>query len=89
MPTVQAKCLAQAWGPMAGTNQCGMYYPGKGPLPDGLYEIESGTGLDKLTTPMGEWIFQYPGHEGKEPGYANRIDQERKKYQQKLASKAA
>ena len=61
----------------------------KGPLPDGLYEIESGTGLDKLTTPMGEWIFQYPGHEGKEPGYANRIDQERKKYQQKLASKAA
>ena len=87
--TVEAKCLAQAWGPMAGTTQCAMYYPGRGPLPGGAYEIEPGTGLDKLTTPTGEWIFQYPGHEGKDPNYQKRIDEERKIYQNKAASRAA
>lgn len=30
-------------------------------------ESESGKRLSSLITGMGEWIFQYPGHEGKVP----------------------
>jgi hypothetical protein len=84
---VQAKCLAQAWGPMAGTKQCAMYYPNRGPLPDGLYEIESGTALDNLTVPgtRGQWIFQYPGHEGKDPEFEAKEARARQKYQERLA----
>ena len=85
MPLVAAKCLAEAWGPMAGTTQCAKYYPNRGPLEGGLYEIETGTALDNLTVPgtNGLWLFQYPGHEGVDPEFQQKKERERRKYEQK------
>jgi len=66
MPLVKAKCLVSAWDGIA----CGLYVPGKGPLEGGLYEIDSDwEHLNKMTTPTGDYVFQYPGHEGKAPGF--------------------
>jgi hypothetical protein len=36
-------------------------------LPDGLYEIDTDSQLATLKTVRGDWIFQYPGHEGRAP----------------------
>jgi hypothetical protein len=58
---VHAKCLSFAWDSITAT----AYYPNAGPLPGGLYEIDSESQLATLTTIRGEWLFQYPGHEGK------------------------
>jgi hypothetical protein len=60
---VHAKCLAFAWDSQASK----AYNPDAGPLPDGLYEIDTDSQLATLTTLRGEWLFQYPGHEGKVP----------------------
>jgi hypothetical protein len=60
---VHAKCLAFAWDSQASKS----YNPDAGPLPDGLYEIDTDSQLATLTTLRGEWLFQYPGHEGKVP----------------------
>jgi hypothetical protein len=62
---VQAACLAVAWDSIA----CKRYEPGMGPLADGRYEIDTDSQLVTLTTIRGEWVFQYPGHEGKDPNY--------------------
>ena len=58
---VAAKCILFAWDSV----QCRRYEPGKGPLEDGLYEIDSEGELAALTTAKGEYVFQWPGHEGK------------------------
>jgi hypothetical protein len=60
---VHAKCLAFAWDSQASK----AYNPDAGPLPGGLYEIDTDSQLTTLTTIRGEWLFQYPGHEGKAP----------------------
>ncbi len=60
---VHAKCLAFAWDSQA----CKAYNPDAGPLPDGLYEIDTDSQLATLTTLRGDWLFQYPGHEGRAP----------------------
>lgn len=58
---VSAKCIMFAWD--SGT--CQRYEPGKGPLEDGNYEIDTGSRLAELTVgTSGEWVFQYPGHTG-------------------------
>jgi hypothetical protein len=61
MRLVVAKCLAFAWDSVA----CKGYEPDKGPLPGGLYEIDADSQLSTLTTIRKDWLFQYPGHEGK------------------------
>ena len=62
---VHAKCLAFAWDSLASK----AYNPDAGPLPDGLYEIDTDSQLATLKTLRGDWIFQYPGHEGRpKPG---------------------
>ena len=62
MPIVAAKCILFAW------DGAYRYEPGKGSLPDGLFEIDSNNEvLNRMTTPRGEYVFQYPGHEGKAP----------------------
>jgi hypothetical protein len=58
---VHAKCLAFAWDSLASK----AYSPDAGPLPDGLYEIDTDSQLATLKTIRGDWLFQYPGHEGK------------------------
>jgi hypothetical protein len=58
---VHAKCLAFAWDSQAGK----AYNPDAGPLPDGLYEIDTDSQLATLKTLRGDWLFQYPGHEGR------------------------
>ena len=58
---VHAKCLAFAWDSLAGK----AYNPDAGPLPDGLYEIDTDSQLATLKTLRGDWLFQYPGHVGK------------------------
>jgi hypothetical protein len=60
---VHAKCLAFAWDSLASK----AYNPDAGPLPDGLYEIDTDSQLATLTTIRGDWLFQYPGHEGRAP----------------------
>ena len=60
---VAAKCLAFAWDSQASK----AYYPNAGPLPDGLYEIDTDSQLATLKTIRGDWLFQYPGHEGRAP----------------------
>ena len=60
---VHAKCLAFAWDSQASK----AYNPDAGPLPDGLYEIDTDSQLATLKTIRGDWIFQYPGHEGRAP----------------------
>lgn len=52
---VQAKCIMQAWD----SKECVMYEPGMGPLPGGLYEIDSNGQLATMKTPKGDWIFQF------------------------------
>ena len=58
---VHAKCLAFAWDSQASK----AYNPDAGPLPDGLYEIDTDSQLATLKTLRGDWLFQYPGHVGK------------------------
>ena len=58
---VVAKCLAFAWDSQASK----AYNPDAGPLPDGLYEIDTDSQLATLKTLRGDWLFQYPGHEGR------------------------
>jgi hypothetical protein len=60
---VHAKCLAFAWDSQASK----AYSPDAGPLPDGLYEIDTDSQLATLKTLRGDWLFQYPGHEGRAP----------------------
>lgn len=60
---VHAKCLAFAWDSQASK----AYNPDAGPLPDGLYEIDTDSQLATLKTIRGDWLFQYPGHEGRAP----------------------
>ena len=60
---VHAKCLAFAWDSQASK----AYNPDAGPLPDGLYEIDTDSQLATLKTLRGDWLFQYPGHEGRAP----------------------
>jgi hypothetical protein len=60
---VRAKCLQFAWD----STNSKAYHPDGGPLPDGLYEIDEDSQLTTLKTIRGDWIFQYPGHEGKAP----------------------
>lgn len=60
---VQAKCIQFAWDSPTSTG----YHPDAGPLPGGLYEIDTDSQLATLTTLRGDWIFQYPGHEGRKP----------------------
>jgi hypothetical protein len=60
---VHAKCLAFAWDSLASK----AYNPDAGPLPDGLYEIDTDSQLATLKTIRGDWLFQYPGHEGRAP----------------------
>lgn len=60
---VHAKCLEFAWDSTA----CKAYNPNAGPLPGGLWEIDTESQLATLTTLRGEWRFQYPGHEGRVP----------------------
>ena len=60
---VVAKCLAFAWDSLAKK----AYNPDAGPLPDGLYEIDTDSQLATLKTLRGDWQFQYPGHEGRAP----------------------
>jgi hypothetical protein len=60
---VVAKCLAFAWDSQASK----AYSPDAGPLPDGLYEIDTESQLATLTKLRGDWLFQYPGHEGRAP----------------------
>ena len=62
MPIVAAKCILFAW------DGAYRYEPGKGSLPDGLFEIDSDNEvLNRMTTPRGEYVFQYSGHEGRAP----------------------
>ena len=63
MSLVHAKCLAFAWDSLASK----AYNPDAGPLPDGLYEIDTDSQLATLKTLRGDWLFQYPGHEGRAP----------------------
>ena len=58
-----AKCLAFAWDSQASK----AYNPNAGPLPDGHYEIDTDSQLATLKTIRGDWLFQYPGHEGRAP----------------------
>ena len=69
MPIVQAKCLAFAWDRLATK----AYTADGGPLPGGLYEIDTDSQLATLTTIRGDWLFQYPGHEGRAPGKAKPV----------------
>lgn len=62
---VAAECIEFAWD--SPTSMA--YYPGQGPLPGGLYEIDSDSQLATLTTIRGSWIFQFLGHQGKDPNY--------------------
>jgi hypothetical protein len=50
---VKAKCTAPAW-------DCPfLYHPGKGPLPDGLYEIDSESNLAKMEIRPGVFVFEF------------------------------
>jgi hypothetical protein len=61
---VEARCLITAWDGIA----CDLYVPGKGPLEGGLFQIDSDwEHLNKMVTPTGDYVFQYPGHAGKAP----------------------
>lgn len=58
---VQAECLIRAWD----SNEAVMYEPGMGPLPGGLYEIDTdNVALTSLIAVGGKWVFQYEGHTG-------------------------
>ncbi len=52
MPIVQAKCVMKAWDSKAAI----LYEPGE------TVEIDTEGQLATLTTPMGEYVFQYEGH---------------------------
>jgi hypothetical protein len=65
---VAATCIMRAWESNANLP----FDPGMGPLPGGQYEIDSEGILATLTTPAGLWVFQYPGHEGKDPAFVGR-----------------
>jgi hypothetical protein len=60
---VHAKCIQFAWD----SANSKAYHPDGGPLTGGLYEIEEDSQLTTLKTIRGDWIFQYPGHEGRAP----------------------
>lgn len=57
MRMVTAKCLAFAWDSVA----CRGYDASV------EYEIDADSQLATLTTIRGDWMFQYPGHEGRAP----------------------
>lgn len=58
MPIVEAKCLGRAFD-----HKTTRYYV-PGVVAD--YDTDNDQ-LNSLTTPGGDWLFQYPGHEGKVP----------------------
>ena len=58
---VQAKCVFPAW------DNPFLYQPGRGPLPDGLYEIEHDGPLAKMKDARGKWVFEFD-RQGMEPG---------------------
>src|SRR5665213_2828418 len=52
---VQAKCALRTWD----SNAAIMYEPNMGPLPGGLFEIDTESKLYNLKTPKGDYVFQY------------------------------
>lgn len=58
---VKAECLVKSWD----SAEAFMFEPGGGPLPGGLYEIDTAnTALTSMLTVGGKWVFQYDGHRG-------------------------
>ena len=61
MSLVTAKCKAEAWDSPSARH----FYPGETVQID--IDGELWARLKSLTTPTGDWIFQFPGHMGKKP----------------------
>lgn len=60
MQMVQAKCIMDAWDSVL----CIPYKAGKGPLPEGLYEIDRHGPLAALKTPRNKYVFEFDRNAG-------------------------
>ena len=63
MPLVKAKCVAQAFDNQGKR----LYYPGD------LVEIQSDAPLAQMLTPMGKWVFDWPGREPPDQKYVESV----------------
>lgn len=61
---VEANCIAECFDNAVQGQEPRYYY--RGPVRN--YDTDNRR-LNGLTTPRGDWVFQYPGHEGKNPNW--------------------